>query len=192
MDRRAFLSTLGLAAIAGCLGGGTGGERPATTVTPSATPADPPTASSTPTSNERLTPTLTPVHTDYETTKVQVHSPDRQQLGSVRAALADTAELRYLGLSDTESLPEDRGMLFVYDSVGDRTFVMREMDFGLDIVYADDEGVITTIHHAPAPGPDEDGNNQRYPGRGQYILEVNFEWTTNRGITAGDVLAFDL
>ena len=108
------------------------------------------------------------------------------------AAVADTDELRYLGLSDTNYLPEDRGMLFVYDAVDDRTFVMREMEFGIDIVYADDEGVITEIHHAPEPGPDEDGSEQRYPGRGQYVLEVVYEWTVERGVEEGDVLEFEL
>jgi len=142
------------------------------------------------------TTTTTEPHTtvfpDYETTEVTVETPDGTPLGSVTAAIADTADLRYLGLSDTDSMPDDRGMLFVFESVGDHTFVMREMDFGLDIVYADSEGVITRIHHAPEPGPDEDGEQQRYPGRGQYVLEVNYEWTTERGIEAGDVLDFDL
>lgn len=109
-------------------------------------------------------------------------------LGEVTAAVADTPELRYTGLSETETLPEDRGMLFVYESVAERTYVMREMDFGIDVVFADDEGQITTIHHAPAPEPDEDGSEQRYPGRGQYVLEVNYGWTTDRGVTVGDWL----
>lgn len=119
-------------------------------------------------------------------------TPDGDRLGSVTAAVADTPALRYRGLSDTESLPEDRGMLFVFGDVAERTFVMRGMDFGIDIVYADGAGVISRIHHAPAPGPDEDGSDQRYPGRGQYVLEVNYGWTTDRGVEPGDVLAFDL
>lgn len=134
----------------------------------------------------------TPIHPDYETTEVVVRTPDGERLGAVTAAIADTGDLRYLGLSDTPSLPEDRGMLFVYESVADRVFVMREMDFGIDIVYADADGTITHIHHAPAPGPDEDGNDQRYPGRGQYVLEVVYDWTTDRGVTEGDVLEFSL
>jgi uncharacterized membrane protein (UPF0127 family) len=139
------------------------------------------------------TPTAdrTPVHPSYETTRVRVETPDGQRLGAVTAAIADTPDLRYTGLSDTESLPEDRGMLFVYDTVTDRRFVMRRMDFGLDIVYADADGAITTIHHAPAPGPNENGNDQKYPGRGQYVLELTRGWTTERGVTAGDLLVFD-
>ena len=132
------------------------------------------------------------VHEDYETTVVEVLSAEDEVLGRVTAAIADTGDLRYLGLSDTESLPEDLGMLFVYGSVADRTFVMREMDFPIDIVYADNDGTITEIHHARAPEPDEDGNDLRYPGTGQYVLEVNRDWTTDRGIEVGDRLEFDL
>ncbi|MES3517907.1 MAG: DUF192 domain-containing protein [Natronomonas sp.] len=131
------------------------------------------------------------VHPEYETRVVRIETPDGDVLGSVTAAIADTDDLRYTGLSDTEVLPDDRGMLFVYESVADRTFVMREMDFGIDIVYADGEGVITEIHHAPAPGPEEDGNLQRYPGWGQYVLEVNYRWTEAHGVEVGDVLRFD-
>jgi len=132
------------------------------------------------------------IHEEYDKTVVTVQSTDCETLGSVTAAIADTGDLRYTGLSDTESLPDNRGMLFVFDEQQDLTFVMREMDFPIDIVYADGDGVITSIHHAEAPGPDEDGENLRYPGRGQYVLEVTRDWTTDRGVEAGDRLFFGL
>ena len=171
-SRRGWLTRVGAAVggigLAGCLGGS--GES-----------TESPTKAS----------DSTPIHADYDTTEVRVTSSAGEPLGSVTAAIADTPELRYLGLSDTADLPADRGMLFVYDAVDDRTFVMREMDFGIDIVYADSDGVITEIHHAPAPGPDEDGEEQEYPGRGQYVLEVAYEWTSDRGVSIGDVLVLD-
>jgi uncharacterized membrane protein (UPF0127 family) len=200
-SRRQVIATALAAALAGCTGdggdGGTGGDDGAA-ATPTETPVDTPTETpgNTPTPEETPaeTPQETPVavHEGYETTEVTVRSSDGEVLGGVTAAIADTHDLRYLGLSDTESLPEDRGMLFVYDEVQDLTYVMREMDFPIDIVYADDEGVITSIHHARAPGPDEDGNDLQYPGRGQYVLEVNQHWTTERGVEGGDVLEFEL
>ena len=171
--RRQYLGSvgaLGASVLAGCLGGATEG---------------------TPTTTETQTPDGTPIHPGYETTTVRVETPSGETLGAVTAAIADTPDLRYTGLSDTESMPENRGMLFVYDSVGEHTFVMREMDFGLDIVFADADGTITTIHHAPAPGPNEDGSEQHYPGRGQYVLEENRGWTTDRGVDVGDVLVID-
>jgi len=131
------------------------------------------------------------IHAGYDTRDVVVESAAGDRLGAVTAAVADTRALRYTGLSDTSSLPEDRGMLFVHERERGLTYVMREMDFGIDIVFAGADRVITEIHHAPAPGPDEDGENQRYPGRGKYVLEVGYEWTTAREVAVGDVLRFD-
>ena len=132
-----------------------------------------------------------PIHAGYDTRDVVVESAVGDRLGAVTAAVAATHALRYTGLSDTSSLPEDRGMLFVHERERGLTYVMRQMDFGIDIVFADADRVITEIHHAPAPGPDEDGESQRYPGRGKYVLEVGYEWTTARDVTVGDVLRFD-
>ena len=130
---------------------------------------------------------------DYEHTTVTVVDGETgTELGAVEAAIADTFSKRYLGLSGTEQLPEDRGMLFVHDDVGERTYVMRDMSFGIDIVYADAERTITTIHEAPAPGPDEDGSEQTYPGTGQYVLEVTEGWMADRGVDPGDELRFEL
>lgn len=186
--RRGYLTRVGAVVgslgLAGCLSGSGG-----STDGPDPSDEPPEQSAQTPTATPMETTDSTPIHADYETTEVRVTSSNGEPLGSVTVAIADTAELRYLGLSDTGDLPENRGMLFVFDTVEDRTFVMREMDFGIDIVYADGDGVITGIHHAQAPEPDEDGEDQRYPGRGQYVLEVNYEWTTDRGVNVGDVLA---
>ena len=129
----------------------------------------------------------------YEHTTVTVYDGGTgAELGSVEAAIADTFSKRYIGLSGTDSLPADRGMLFVHDSSAERSYVMRGMAFGIDIVFADADGTITAIHEAPAPGPDEDGNEQAYAGTGRYVLEVNRGWTTDRGVETGDELGFEL
>lgn len=191
MNRRTYLRSSGAVAIAlaGCVGsekrsdGRPTAEKTEQRTTASATIERSHTAEATPTGT---------IHAGYETTSVDVVTPDGELLGSVTAAIADTAELRYRGLSDTERLPPDRGMLFVYERAADRVFVMRRMSFGIDIVYADTDGTITRIHHAPEPDPDEDGDDQRYPGRGQYVLEVDYHWTTRHGVNVSDSLVFDL
>ncbi|WP_181691722.1 DUF192 domain-containing protein [Natronomonas sp. LN261] len=130
---------------------------------------------------------------DYERTAVTVVDGETgAELGTVEAAVADTFIKRYVGLSGTDELPEDRGMLFVHESPGEYTYVMRDMSFGLDIVFVDHDGTITTIHEAPPPAPGEDGNAQEYRGRGQYVLEVPLGWTAERGIEAGDEVRFEL
>jgi len=192
MDRRRFLSLAGAAALPGC---GAVSESTDSDGTPGETA--PPTRGATASASPKRgtatpTRTATPTYAGYETTEVLVRTPDGERLGAVTAAIADTDALRYRGLSDTDSLPEDRGMLFVFGRSARRTFVTRGMAFGIDIVYAAPDGRITRIHHAPEPAPGEDGSERRYPGTGRYVLEVTLHWTTDRGVTEGDLLEFGL
>ena len=130
---------------------------------------------------------------DYDHTTVTVLDGESgETLGRVSAAVADSHATRYVGLSETDRLPDDRGMLFVHGDVGERTYVMRNMSFGLDIVFADADGTITAIHEAPAPGPGEDGADERYTAEAKYVLELDRGWTTDRGVEEGDSLEFDL
>jgi uncharacterized membrane protein (UPF0127 family) len=130
--------------------------------------------------------TSTPVNSDYEHTTVVVADTNGTELGRVRAAVAASYSQKYTGLSKTEFLPEDRAMVFPYDRNDDHTFVMRGMSFGIDIVYVAANGTITRIHHAEEPPEGADGNDFRYPGYGQYVLEVNYEWTTRHNVSVGD------
>ncbi|WP_254839700.1 DUF192 domain-containing protein [Natronomonas marina] len=130
---------------------------------------------------------------DYEHTSVTVVDGESgEELGRVEAAVADSFPKRYVGLSETDALPGDRGMLFVHDGVGERTYVMRNMSFGLDILFVGADGTITAIHEAPEPEPNENGADQTYTGKAKYVLEVNRGWTTERGIEAGDRIEFEL
>ena len=172
MRRRRLLGLAAVAtagAAAGCLGDGEAGDGGADVEWPS----EP--------------------YADYETTTVAVESPEGERRGSVTAAVADSGPKRRLGLSDAEALPEDGGMLFVYDAPRrSLTYVMRRMSFGIDIVFVDGDREIVRIHNAPEPGPNEDGEEQEYDGSGQYVLEVPYEWTDRHGVEVGDSLRFDL
>ncbi|ELY85195.1 DUF192 domain-containing protein [Natrinema altunense] len=195
VPRRRVLGAAGAVAVAGCLDTDDSGETADSRDTGDERAGDEEDSdgaeTTEPSPNESNDAAET-IHEGYETTTVRAVGADGDELGRVTAAIADTDDLRYLGLSDTDELPPDRGMLFVFGAVAERSFVMREMDFGIDIVYADADGTITGIHHAPAPGPDENGNDQHYPGRGQYVLEVAYEWTSDHGVSEGDVLEFAL
>lgn len=135
-------------------------------------------------------PTATPLA--YEHANVTVRdAKTNETLGTLSVAIAETWREKYTGLSKTESLPENGGMLFPYDETGNRTYVMREMSFGIDIVYIGADGRITTIHHAPKPPDGADGEDYRYPGRGKYVLETNYHWTTEHNVTEGDKVVIE-
>ncbi|PSP38033.1 DUF192 domain-containing protein [Halobacteriales archaeon QH_7_65_31] len=188
MNRRQILPALGVVLALLVVGYAAGLFAPLLT-TGGYQPVAGPTATPTEHGDGGPTATATPYADGYTRTSVTITDGETNAtLGSVRAAVAETGQQKYTGLSKTESLPENRGMLFPYDGAADRTYVMRGMDFGIDIVYIDANGTITEIHHAPEPPEGEDGEQYRYPGYGQYVLELNYEWTTRHDVQVGDTV----
>ncbi|MEF8851797.1 MAG: DUF192 domain-containing protein [Haloarculaceae archaeon] len=119
----------------------------------------------------------------YERVTVTTYDENGTRLATVRVRVADTRQKRYVGLSNTSELATGEGMLFVHPSEGRHSYVMRRMDFPLDIVFIDASESVTTIHHAPAPK----GEYERtYTGRGKWVLEVPRGWTNRTGLDPGD------
>lgn len=105
---------------------------------------------------------------------------DGTELGSIEATTADTYSEQVTGLSETASLAEDEGMVFVYEQTDERTFVMRNMSFPLDMLFVAGNGTITAIHHAAV---DAEGG---FSGEARWVIEVNRGWATEHGVSVGD------
>ncbi|WP_265109772.1 DUF192 domain-containing protein [Halosolutus halophilus] len=110
----------------------------------------------------------------------------------VEVEVADTPGERYTGLSDHDSLESGTGMLFVHEDEEERTYVMREMDFDIDIIFIDADRTVTTIEHARAPEPGEDGEELQYSGEAKWVLEVPRGYANETGIEVGDEVEIDL
>lgn len=123
----------------------------------------------------------------YERTTVTLEDANGSTLANVSVRIADTSTKRCVGLSDTKSLPDGEGMLFVHPKEGEHTYVMRDMAFPLDIVFAASNGTVTEIYHAPTePGG---GDLTRYRGRGKFVLEVPRGYANETGLDVGDRIA---
>lgn len=106
----------------------------------------------------------------------------------IEVELATTSSERYQGLSDRDNL-EEEGMAFLYNEEDERTFVMRDMDFGIDIIFVDENCEITDIYNAEKPTENETGVDEytnRYTGFGIYVIEVPFEYTKDNNISESD------
>jgi uncharacterized membrane protein (UPF0127 family) len=126
-----------------------------------------------------------------EATVTLIDADTGDRLATVDVDVADTRKERYTGLSDHESLPDGNGMLFIHDEEVRRTYVMRRMDFPIDMIFVGADRRITAIHHARAPGPDENGNDLRYTGRAKYVLEVPRGFANETGLSVGDRIDID-
>jgi len=67
-------------------------------------------------------------------------------------AIASTPQAHYLGLSGQKTLCGNCGLLFVFKDKSPRTFVMREMNFPLDIIFIDNDKIIKIFHNLEPEG----------------------------------------
>jgi len=118
----------------------------------------------------------------HEHARVTITDGKGTTLGMVSARVADTPAARYKGLSGTSSLANGSGMWFVFDGEANRTFVMRDMNYPLDLVFVGANGRITAVFHAPTEPPPY----HAYKARAKWVLEVPEGWTTAHGVSVGD------
>ena len=109
------------------------------------------------------------------------------EFGRARFAveIADTAEERAQGLMFVEEMPAFAGMLFLYDRPQPVAFWMKNTYIPLDMLFADDRGVILRIAENAVPGdltPIDGG-----PGV-LAVLEINGGMAARLGLEAGDLL----
>lgn len=78
---------------------------------------------------------------------------------------------QYRGLSGREYLCADCGLLFVFPDSAPRSFVMREMNFPLDIIFINDGRIINIEAEAQPEGIDPE-NFYLSAGSADMVLEV--------------------
>jgi len=104
------------------------------------------------------------------------------------AEVADTPELRELGLSYRDRLEENTGMVFIFDTPTATSFWMKDMNFSIDIVWIRADGAIVDITENLAPETYPDTFRPKAPV--QYVLEVNAGWAKEHNVSIGDKVEF--
>lgn len=93
-----------------------------------------------------------------------------------------TPEDKAKGLSGVESLPEDEGMLFIFDPPEDVKFWMKDTLIPLDIIFINEDQEVVKVHQ----GIPNDETLIEVPNIA-YVLEVN----ADSGIKVGDELELE-
>ncbi len=103
--------------------------------------------------------------------------------------VVDTEEKRALGLMFRESLAEDSGMFFVFDSPGKHTFWMKDTFIPLDIIWLDEELQIVSIKENATPCfSDRECEIFKPDKEAKYVLEINAGKARELGLEEGDML----
>lgn len=102
---------------------------------------------------------------------------------TIMVDVANTPALRQQGLSGKESLAWGRGMLFIFPQEGEWGFWMKDMNFPIDIIWANKDGVINTVHSDVSPQTYPESFHPLAPAL--YVLEVPAGYAAAHGIGVG-------
>lgn len=103
--------------------------------------------------------------------------------------IARTDEERNLGLSGRETLPEGRGLFFIFNIPGKYGFWMKDMNFPIDIIWIDESWRVIGVERDINP---ETFPKIFYPVRAiKYVLELPAGTAKEKGIDDGSIVYLD-
>ena len=106
----------------------------------------------------------------------------------IEIEIAEDREAQAQGLMYRSTMDENHGMLFPYPDARPLSFYMKNMKMSIDIIFADAERKIVTIHQAVMPYSEKSLPSGE---DAQYVVEVTAGFTSRHGIEEGDFIAFE-
>jgi hypothetical protein len=108
----------------------------------------------------------------------------------LQAEVMDTPELRGLGVMFRPSLPEDRGLLFIFERLDFYSFWMKNCRFPIDMVWLDEHRRVVHLAEAVPPCRKDPCPSYQPMQRAQYVVELNAHQARREKIALGAVLDF--
>ena len=102
--------------------------------------------------------------------------------------VADDETERSRGLMFRQSLPDDRGMLFIFEATGQRGFWMKNTPLPLDLIFVAESGRVVAIRHGEPFS--EETVAPIYPVR--FVLELKAGTARKHGVRIGTRLRHPL
>ena len=110
----------------------------------------------------------------------------------VNALVADTPDKQERGLMFVTELPENQGMIFVFDKDQEQLFWMKNTLIDLDMVFIGADKTVTSVAaevpHSYTYTPDNEV--ARAWGYGKYVLELASHTAQKHGVNAGNTIRF--
>lgn len=99
----------------------------------------------------------------------------------IDAQVAALPEQRELGLMFRKEMPQQEGMIFVFDQPGTQCFWMKNTLIPLTAAFVADDGIIVNL----ADMKPETTNSHCSDKPVRYVLEMNKGWFARKGVKAG-------
>jgi len=133
----------------------------------------------------RSTSPAIPTYGEYEVRKITIDNV------MLNVEIADDSEKIQRGLMYRDMLPENQGMLFIFDEERKYQFWMMNMKINLDMIWLDSDGKVVYIVEDAAPCIDSAHTSQCTYNPDQpakYVLEVNSGFVKKHGINENSIM----
>lgn len=114
--------------------------------------------------------------------EIVIKTPPDFEARELTVEMAVTPRQRQVGLMFRESMPEDRGMLFIFEEEEHQAFWMKNTYIPLDMVFIDSTGRVVHVHENAKP-EDETVIHSQKPAMA--VLEVNAGMAKPLGLVPG-------
>ena len=118
-----------------------------------------------------------------------VSAANDEVISEIDIEVADNDQLRARGLMYRNSLPENAGMLFIFEYEDIQGFWMKNTYIALDILFVNSNKEIVTIHANTTPLKEW---NYASTEPALYVVEVNAGYCLKHNIREGDKIDFEL
>ena len=126
-----------------------------------------------------------PTYGEYEVRKITIDNV------MLNVEIADDSEKIQRGLMYRDMLPENQGMLFIFDEERKYQFWMMNMKINLDMIWLDSNGKVVHIVEDAAPCIDSAHTSQctyNPDEPAKYVLEVNSGFVKKHGISENSIM----
>ncbi len=106
-----------------------------------------------------------------------------------KVEVADNSASQYQGLSNRESLCPECGMLFLFSEKQDLNFVMRNMNFPIDIIFIANKEIIN-IHRNAKPEGKNPKKIYSSAKKADAVLEINAFKSSKCDLKPGDTISW--
>ena len=112
----------------------------------------------------------------------------KDTLQHIDIEVAEDREAQAQGLMYRSAMEENHGMLFPYPSPRPLSFYMKNMKMSIDIIFANADREIVTIHQAAMPYSEKSLPSSE---DAQYVVEVTAGFTSRHDIEEGDLITYE-
>lgn len=108
-----------------------------------------------------------------------------------QVTVADSQEEQEIGLSETESLPQNQGMIFLFEKPGFYPFWMKKMKLPIDIIYISNDQIVT-IQNNVQPAKERESPIVYTPTEpSDKVLEINAGLAQKYDFKKGDMVKYE-